>query len=67
MAKSSGDGDNTTTEEVAVPVMDINRYLVKNPKDKSIGDMLRVMCRGKIKTEADWNTEIDAVINRRVF
>jgi hypothetical protein len=67
MAKSSGDGDNTTTEEVAVPVMDINRYLVKNPKDKSIGDMLKVMYRGKIKTEADWKTEIESVINRRVF
>lgn len=59
--------DEEVVEEAAVPVMDIGRYLAKNTKGKSIDDMLKVLHRGKIKTEAEWAVEVDSVINRRVY
>ena len=60
------DEKDVVVEEAVVPVMDINRFLVNNPRNKSLGDMLRVLFRGKIKTEAEWSTEVDSVINRRI-
>ncbi len=60
------DENEVLVETAAAPGMDINRFLAKNPKDKSLGDMFRVLHRGKIKTEAEWSTEVDSVINRRI-
>ena len=73
MAKRDDTGGGTVAEESfsEVPVaqeteMGINRYLEKNPHGKALDDMLRVIHRGGIKTEAAWTAQVDAIINRRV-
>lgn len=70
MAKRDETGGAVAEEsfvEVPVPVeMGIGRYLEKNPQGAAIDDMLKVVHRGGIKTEAAWAAEVDAIINRRI-
>lgn len=60
------DGGQVTETMDVSPGMGIDRYLSKHPKDESMGDMLKVLFRGKIMTEAEWTEKTDAIMNRKV-
>jgi hypothetical protein len=55
---------NAETTSAAVK-MDINRYLHKKDYGKSISDMLRVLFKGQLATEPEWDEQTQAVIIRK--
>lgn len=57
--------DNKQEDGKGEVKMDINRYLKKANYGKSIADMLRVLFKGKLATETEWEKMAQAVINRK--
>jgi hypothetical protein len=55
---------NAETTSTAVK-MDINRYLHKKDYGKSISNMLRVLFKGQLATETEWDEQAQAVITRK--
>lgn len=61
--------DPVATEQEQVPAaveMDIQRYLAKKPNSRSIEDMLKVLFRGQIKTETEWDVVVNNILVRNV-
>ena len=51
--------------ETSLVKMDINRYLEKSKISKSLTNLLRVIFKGQMATEAEWETKTKEALNRR--
>lgn len=63
----SKDGDDAKKKAETTPVkMDINRYLQQRDYGKSISAMLRVLFKGQLATEPEWDEKTQRVMNHKV-
>ena len=53
------------TMETSPVKMDINRYLGKSKISKSLANLLRVMFKGQLATEAEWEAKANEALNGR--
>jgi hypothetical protein len=51
--------------ETSLVKMDINRYLEKSKLNKSLANLLRVIFKGQMATEVEWETKTKEALNRR--
>jgi hypothetical protein len=51
--------------ETSLVKMDINRYLGKSTISKSRANLLRVIFKGQMATEAEWDAKTKEALNRR--
>lgn len=69
MANKKDEVDDNVSMQEQVPAaveMDIQRYLAKKPNSRSIEDMLKVLFRGQIKTETEWDMAVNNILVRNV-